>query len=87
LKQGNHIPGWMFHPREEPFGYWSDKWYYNNQLIYLEEFNDYYGRYAMDYTTYEVWYSSNREPEIPLQLNNEWTFENTTVPFIINENS
>lgn len=90
LKRGNHIPGWMFSEREYPFGYWSDRWYYRDQLIYLEEYNDYDGKHTMDYTTYEVWYSSDRQPATPTiqgEINNRWIFHPTSQPFVINENS
>ena len=84
LKLGGYIPGWEYTERNMKFGYWRNQWYFNNQLIYKEEHNAYYGCYSIDYTTHEVWSATNIRPDE--DGSEDWLLKHTDQPFFINNN-
>lgn len=52
---GGVLSDLTYDERDYGHGYWAKKWYYQNILIYSEEYNDHYGICVYDYTLNRVY--------------------------------
>lgn len=59
VQRAQHISGafptdeWTWNRRFDRFGYWSEQWWFNGEIIYEEGYCDYRAGYSIDYTLKE----------------------------------
>lgn len=84
VRAGERIDGWVYNYRDMGFGYWRESWEHNLQLIYEEEYNDYYGQLSTDHTIKKMWVEPYGGE---LNFPEDFEVEATDEPFVLNDNN